>query len=211
MLTGVIFDLDGTLGDTLPVCFAAFRKVFDDYLGETYTDAEIRAMFGPTEEGILEARIPVDGAESLASYLSAYRRAHHLAPKPFAGMTDLLDELGRRDIPLAVVTGKGPHSAAVSLDAWGLDSRFTHVAAGGSNGNIKDRNMAQVISDWGVEASGVVSVGDAPSDVTAARTVGLRPVGAAWASTAERDRLEPLEPEIIFDDVGGFSHWLLAE
>jgi phosphoglycolate phosphatase-like HAD superfamily hydrolase len=57
-LQGVIFDLDGTLGDTLPVCFAAFRETFRHYLGREYSDREIRAMFGPTEEGIIQRMIP---------------------------------------------------------------------------------------------------------------------------------------------------------
>lgn len=48
-LRGVIFDLDGTLGDTLPVCYAAYREVFEGYLGKTYRDEEIAALFGPNE------------------------------------------------------------------------------------------------------------------------------------------------------------------
>lgn len=210
MLSGVIFDLDGTLGDTLPVCFAAFRTVFSEFLGIAYSDAEIRSMFGPTEEGILSARIPVDEATSLRRYLDAYAAAHHLAPDPFPGMIDVLDELQDRDVPVAIVTGKGPQSAALSLETWGLADRFTHVAAGGPNGNIKDRNMARVVAAWGVDAAQVVSVGDAPSDVTAARTVGAVPVGAAWASTAERSRLEALSPDAIFDDVTSFASWMSA-
>lgn len=210
VLSGVIFDLDGTLGDTLPVCFSAFRSVFSEFLGITYTDDEIRAMFGPTEEGILSERIPVDEAISLRRYLDAYAAAHHLAPEPFPGMVAVLDELERRKVPVAVVTGKGRHSAALSLEQWGLADRFTHVAAGGSNGNIKDRNMAEVIAAWGVAAPQVVSVGDAPSDITAARSVGLVPVGAAWASTAERSRLEPLGPDAIFDDVESFAVWMAS-
>ena len=209
MVTGVIFDLDGTIGDTLPVCFAAFRDVFAEYLGVTYDDAEIRSMFGPTEEGILADRIPHDGDGAMVRYLEAYRAAHHLAPQPFAGMVDLLDRLATESIPLAVVTGKGPQSADLSLREWDLHDRFTHVAAGGDNGNIKDRNMAQVVADWGADPAHVVSVGDAPTDITAARQVGVVPVGAAWASTSERDRLEPLEPAAIFDDVPTFATWLL--
>lgn len=210
MLHGVIFDLDGTLGDTLPVCFAAFRDVFAEYLGVVYSDDEIRAMFGPTEEGILTERIGVELDESLARYLTAYQAAHELAPEPFPGIVALLDELDARHVPAAVVTGKGPRSAEVSLQAWGIDDRFSHIAAGGHDGNIKDANMARVIAAWDVRPQSVVSVGDAPSDITAARTVGAVPVGAAWASTAERHRLEPLTPDAIFDDIASFSDWLLG-
>ena len=210
MTSGVIFDLDGTLGDTLPVCFEAFRRVFASYLDVYYGDDEIRAMFGPTEEGILAARIPHDGTGAMAMYLEEYAAAHHLAPQPFAGIVGVLDDLAARGVPMAVVTGKGPHSAALSLHHWSLTERFDGVEAGSDVGNIKDRNMARVVSRWGVEPGAVVSVGDAPTDVHAAREVGLVAVGAAWASTTDRSRLEAEQPDHIFDDVAGFSQWLLG-
>ena len=208
MLSGVIFDLDGTLGDTLPVCFAAFRTVFEEYLGESPADAEIRAMFGPTEEGILRARIP-DGSGVLDRYLEAYADAHSLAPKPFAGVEPLLSDLEARAVPVAVVTGKGPHSAMLSLVHWGLDTRFPIVKAGGDDGNIKDRNMAEVVAEWRVFAADVVSVGDAPSDVTAAHTVGIVSVAAAWASTAHVGELSAAQPDHLFGGVSEFAEWLL--
>ncbi len=210
MLNGVIFDLDGTLGDSLPVCFAAFRGVFREYLGAEYRDDEIRAMFGPTEEGILRDHLPADGEEPLARYLALYRASHHLAPQPFDGIEEILDRLDAAGVHSAVVTGKGPHSAAISLDEWGMSDRFTHVAAGGEDGNIKDRNMQRIIDEWAVEPASVVSVGDAPSDVHAARTVGLVPVGAAWASTTNRSVIEDAAPDVIFEDVASFAAWLFS-
>ncbi len=210
MLEGVIFDLDGTLGDSLPVCFAAFRQVFRERTGVEYRDDEIRAMFGPTEEGILRDHLPADGEEPLARYLAVYRASHHLAPRPFAGIEEILDRLEAARVPAAVVTGKGRHSAAISLDTWGMSDRFTHVAAGGEDGNIKDHNMQQIVYDWAVEPGSVVSVGDAPSDVHAARTVGLVAVGAAWATTTDRDDIEKAGPDVIFDEVAPFAAWLFA-
>lgn len=208
MLNGVIFDLDGTLGDTLPVCFAAFRTVFEEYLGESPDDAEIQAMFGPTEEGILAAKLAVDGQGPMDRYLEAYMAAHHLAPAPFPGIEELLGELGDRGVRTAVVTGKGPRSAAISLEHWGLDRRFPIVKAGGDHGNVKDVNMRAVIEAWDTRPSGVVSVGDAPSDVTAARQVGIVAVAAAWASTADRVVLRAAAPDHLFADVEAFAAFL---
>lgn len=207
MVSGVIFDLDGTLGDTLPVCFAAFRKVFESYLGVTYSDDEIRGMFGPTEEGIFGRRIQREGAMTM--YLREYAAAHHLAPEPFDGIVTLLDTLAARNVSMAVVTGKGPHSAALSLDHWSITERFDGVEAGADGGNIKDENMAKVLARWGVPAQSVVAVGDAPTDVHAARANGLVAVAAAWASTSNRALLEAERPDHTFDEVAAFAAWLL--
>lgn len=210
MVSGVIFDLDGTLGDTLPVCFEAFRRVFASYTGVTYEDREIRAMFGPTEEGIFFSHIPHDGDGAMDQYLNEYSAVHHLAPEPFAGIRDVLAELAARAVPMAVVTGKGPRSAALSLEQWSITGYFESVKAGSDDRNIKDQNMAQVIADWNADPAAVVSVGDAPTDVHAARDVGLVAVAAAWASTTDRSLLEAEQPDHIFDDVAGFAGWLLG-
>ena len=53
-LAGAIFDLDGTLADTLPACFAAFRTACAKLGGPAYTDAQIRGLFGPSEEGMVQ-------------------------------------------------------------------------------------------------------------------------------------------------------------
>ena len=57
-LGGLIFDLDGTLTDTLPVALAAFREAVRVYSDRSYTDEEIVARFGPTEEGMLQRLVP---------------------------------------------------------------------------------------------------------------------------------------------------------
>ncbi len=208
MLAGVIFDLDGTLGDTLPVCFAAFREVFARHLGVTYGDDEIREMFGPTEEGILAGRIPIPDGDPMAEYLAAYARAHHMAPGPFPGIVDLLDSLERRAVPVAVVTGKGPRSTSLTLERWGIADRFDRVEAGGDHGNIKADNMRAVVTGWGADPAAVVSVGDVVSDITAAHEVGIVAVGAAWAPTTEEASLAAARPDALFTRVEELEAWL---
>ena len=153
-IRGVIFDLDGTIADTLPVCFAAFREVFQDALGRDYSDQEVRAMFGPAEEGVFQRVVPDDWERRMEQYLAAYQRQHSLCPEPFPGMRESIDELCARGIRLAVVTGKGPRSAAISLRELGLEGIFDPVEAGSPNGGVKPAAMRRVLDFWGLEPSG---------------------------------------------------------
>ena len=209
-IQGVIFDLDGTVSDTLPVCYAGFREVFTTFLGVDYSDREIRAMFGPTEEGIIQRMLPGRWEEGFAAYLAAYERSHSVCPKPFSGIPELLDSLRRHDIPMAIVTGKGPRSAEISLRVMGLTHYFDIVEAGSAERNVKPANMRKVVEAWGLDPKSVLSVGDAPSDIRSAREVGLIPLAAAWAATTDTEKLRALDPAALFDSIPDLHDWIMS-
>jgi len=54
-IKALIFDLDGTLANTLPLCVAAFRKSVEPLLDRAISDEKIIATFGPSEEGTIMA------------------------------------------------------------------------------------------------------------------------------------------------------------
>ena len=207
-IRGVIFDLDGTIADTLPVCFAAFREVFQDALGRDYSDQEVRAMFGPAEEGVFQRVVPDDWERRMEQYLAAYQRQHSLCPEPFPGMRESIDELCARGIRLAVVTGKGPRSAAISLRELGLEGIFDPVEAGSPNGGVKPAAMRRVLDFWGLEPSEVASLGDARPDIESSRQLGMTSLAAAWATTANFEMLSALDPDAIFQRVDQFRNWI---
>jgi len=207
-IEGFIFDLDGTLGNTLPVCYAAFRHVFAEYLGRQYSDAEVAALFGPSEEGIFQKLVPERWESCMRSYLEAYERLHEDYAGPFPGLEQALALLQERGVRMAIVTGKGAGSAEISLRHLGIARYFDMIEAGSADGAVKPQAMARIIAHWGVPAQRVVSVGDAPADVRAAKKVGAIPLGAAWAETANPARLSAEEPLVIFHNVEGFVAWI---
>ncbi len=210
MIRGIIFDLDGTLGDTLPVCFQAFGSVFERRLGRRYSDAEIQSMFGPSEEGVLARHFPDDFAGALHEYLREYRCAHRACTEPFPGLREALDFLRERGVHLAVVTGKGPRSAQVSLEALGLTDYFPIVEAGSPTGGVKPEAMRRVLRAWGVAPRSVVGVGDSPSDIRSAKEVAVQSVAAAWAPGSSSRKLAACAPERLFRNVAAFRAWLEA-
>ena len=209
-LQGIIFDLDGTLGNTLPVVFEAFRRVLQESLGRHFADEEIRALFGPTEEGIFQQLVPDRWEACVQSYLAAYDEVHAQYAQPFPGIEDALQLLKQCGVPLAIVTAKGHHSAAISLKHLGLAHYFDAVETGSAEGAVKPVFIRKVLARWGAPSCQVAYVGDATYDMKAAREAGVVPLGAAWAATADADRLESLSPRATFRSVESFIQWIEA-
>ncbi|RIK42962.1 MAG: hypothetical protein DCC58_10310 [Chloroflexi bacterium] len=207
-LRGLIFDLDGTLCDTLPVCIAAFQDVFARYALRPYSADEIRALFGPDEAGIIQRVIGDDWEAGLAHYLDAYASAHDACPAPFKGLLPLLHDLQARDVPLALVTGKGAGSCAISLERLGLATFFSVVKTGSAAGAVKPQRIRAVLAHWGIPPEQVAYVGDAPTDVLDARACGVVALAAAWATSSDPTALAATQPAALFPTVADFARWV---
>lgn len=184
-LKAMIFDLDGTLGDTLPVVVQAMQETFVRFAGRVYSSPEIFEMFGPSEEGVFKPRVRAEVYDqALQHYLERYAALHLLANRPFPGVLNLLERLKALGIHRGVVTGKSQGTARISLKAMGLDGSIENLAAGSPRGAEKPQALRSMLAEWNVRPEEAAYVGDAPYDISSAREAGLIALGAAWAATA---------------------------
>ncbi|MFD1143180.1 HAD family hydrolase [Larkinella insperata] len=211
MLKAVIFDFDGTLADTLPLCIKAFRMAIEPHLSRTVSDEEIIATFGPSEEGTIKSLIPDRFDEGLSAYHEYYTSYHSEVPTLFEGVEELLALLRQRGVRLALVTGKALKSALISLDFYRIKDCFEQIGHGDLTKGHKAKNIRRILTEWGLEPDEVVYVGDAPSDITACREAGVAIVSAAWAATAEPDLLRSMEPDALLFSVPDLQRWLEAK
>ena len=209
-LKAVVFDLDGTLADTLPLCIEAFRRAVEPATGRSLSDAEIISTFGPSEEGTIRTLAPNRYAESLADYLTHYERLHDQYPTPFDGVRTLLHYLRCRGVRVGLVTGKGPESTRISLRQFTLESMFEVVETGSPYGPRKPEALRHILSEWKLDPRETVYIGDAPSDVTAAQSVGMPVIAAGWAATTDVDALRDLQPDGVALSVDELFTWLEA-
>ena len=168
----MIFDLDGTLADTLPVCCAAFRPVLLDITGKAYSDREIMALFGPNEEGILQRLAGEAWPAALERFLAEYESHHDACRAPFPGIDDVLGRIDQRGARLAIVTGKGAGSAAISVRRLGLGRYFDLVVSGSSEGVVKADQIRDIAESWGLPAEQLAYVGDTAYDMDHAHAAG---------------------------------------
>jgi phosphoglycolate phosphatase/pyrophosphatase PpaX len=211
-IKGVIFDLDGTVGNTLPLCIQAFRQSIEPLALKTLSDEDIIATFGPSEEGTIQALIPGFYEQGIVSYLQFYEALHGLCPDPFPGITDLLIMLKANGIRIAMVTGKGKHSTAISLKRFGLNEYFERIETGSPAGPVKVEGIRAVLEWWEhLDKASVIYVGDSPSDISASRKAGVPVIGAAWAETAEPEKLSAMQPDQLFYSTDTFAAWLQSK
>ncbi len=208
-IKAVIFDLDGTLANTLPLCISAFRKSIEPLINREVSDEEIIATFGPSEEGTIMALAPDGYDKGVANYLKFYEELHQMCTDPFVGIKEILTNLQQKGIKISMVTGKGRKSAMISLDKFGLTHFFEQIETGLPSGPSKAQGIQNILDTLtNIEKNEVIYVGDVPSDVIASRKVGIPIVAAAWAETAEPEKLIAMEPNQLFYTIEEFSNWL---
>lgn len=208
-IKGVIFDLDGTLANTLPLCIQAFRQSVEPLTLQPLSDEAIIATFGPSEEGTIMTLVPEHYEKGIVNYLNFYKDLHDMCPDPFPDIRDLLDLLKEKGIRIAMVTGKGKHSTDISLKKFGLTSYFELIETGSPTGPRKTEGIRQVLAGWPhLQKEEIIYVGDAPSDIKASREAGIAIVGAGWAPTADPEALLTQQPDRLFYTVKDFADWL---
>jgi len=211
-IKGIIFDLDGTLANTLPLCIRAFRQSIEPLTLKPLSDQDIIATFGPSEEGTILTLVPEHYEKGIAAYLNFYEDLHDMCPEPFPDIRGLLDLLREKKVHIAMVTGKGPRSTELSLKKFGLTSYFDIVETGSPKGPRKAEGIRQVLSRWAaLDKEEIIYIGDAPSDTAASHTAGIAMIAAAWAPTAEPGILSASRPDELFYTVKDFTNWLLPK
>jgi len=207
-IKGVIFDLDGTLADTLPLCIKSFQLAFDEVTGIKHSESEIVKYFGQTEEGIVKSIAPDNWQKCLDAYVRIYQENHHYCPDIFDGIREILDFLKENHYKTAMVTGKGIHSVFITLDYFKIRNYFEYIETGSIEGVIKDKCIAKILNNWQIPANQAIYVGDQPSDIIHSKQAGVLSVAVTWASTTNSKLLKKENPYKIFSKTEDFKRWL---
>lgn len=194
----VLFDLDGTLADTIPLLLASMRAAYAVIGGAVPHDRTwLRGMGTP-----LRAQFMHFEANDLArveALIAVYRefQVANLAGmvREYEGIRELLTALQAAGHPIAVVTGKGDWMARLTLQQVNLLDPFAVIVGAESTARHKPDPDPLLLGAerLGVPVAGTIYLGDAPNDVLAARAAGMIDVWAAWGPFTT-DELEPFAP-----------------
>lgn len=205
----VMFDLDGTLIDSVPDLAAAVDRMLVE-LGRAPAGVEqvrqwvgngARVLVRRALAGSLE-HAAVDEAESeaaLARFLDIYGECHTLTTL-YPGVHELLEALSTAAVELAVVTNKPERFVAPLLEQVGLGGYFRWIIGGDTLPQQKPDPAAllQVMHLTGVSQKQAVFVGDSRNDVLAARAAGVPCVAVSYGYNHGRPVAEEC-PDLLVD------------
>ncbi|MEX6501824.1 phosphoglycolate phosphatase [Pseudomonas zhanjiangensis] len=207
----VMFDLDGTLVDSVPDLAAAVDKTLlalgrapagiervRDWVGNGARVLVRRALAGSLEHAhIAEA----EGERALALFMDAYAESHGLT-RVYPGVTATLDWLREQAVPMAVVTNKPERFVAPLLAEKGLGGYFRWVVGGDSLPQQKPDPAAllHVLGQAEVVSEQALFIGDSRNDVLAARAAGVPCVALSYGYNHGRPIAEE-GPARVLDDL----------
>lgn len=207
----IIFDLDGTIGETVPLCIKAFKMSIEPLLGKELSNEEITATFGPSEEGTVKALIPDQYENGIKNYLKYYDEMHDMCPEAFDGIVNILTFLKSKNIILAMVTGKGEKSTAITLSKYKISNLFDAVETGSISGPRKAEGIKNILERFELTPQEAIYVGDAPGDIIAAREASIKIISASWSNTIDNTKLKELRPDEIFYNIEDFKTYLVQK
>ena len=204
----LLVDLDGTLADTLPICLTAYRIALARHTGKVYSDAEITAHFGVSEDGVLQRIAPDCWQQCFSTFLQEFECVHDVCSAPFTGLPELIRSLRSRGVRVGMVTGRGREATAVSFLRLGLNDLFEEVRTGSPVADVKTQRIAELLRVFQVSGDHAAYLGDVPTDMRAARENGIRALAAAWAPSANVEALLAERPDASLRSVPELGRWI---
>jgi phosphoglycolate phosphatase len=194
---GVLFDLDGTLLDTLQDLADSMNAALVRLGAEPHETAFYRTAVGDGMEMLAlrslpeSRRDPASVAVCASAMRDEYGRRWAAATRPYPGIPELLDRLAERRATMAILSNK-PHDFTTAIvDA--LLGRWPFAAVlGGRPGRPRKPDPAEALAiagDLGITPAGWLYVGDTNTDMETARAAGMRAVGALWGFRTEQELL----------------------
>jgi pyrophosphatase PpaX len=192
----VLFDLDGTLIDTVELIRLSFRHATEAVLGAAVPDEVTMAGVGQPLRRQFHEMAPGHEAELLRVYREFNVAHHDELARAYEGTRETLEQLKALGVRMGVVTSKGTTAATLGLESFGL-AAFFEVVVTADDVELHKPDPHPVLhaaASLGVDVRYCVYLGDSPHDMEAAIAAGAIAVAALWGAFREDDVLMPGPP-----------------
>ena len=209
----MIFDLDGTILETLEDLKNSVNYALSTLGYPTRTHEEVRAFVGNGMLNLIKRSAPVGSSEDeIQNILSVFRThyAEHKADytKPYTGIEKVLSVLKNQGAILTVLSNKDDDAVGVLCDKY-FPNTFDYTA-----GNRADRkrkpdpeSVHAIINKYGLTTHDTVYIGDSEVDVLTAKNAGVDCIAVSWGFR-DRDVLVDAGATVIADDMTKLYEYL---
>lgn len=196
----ILFDLDGTLLDTLEDLTDSLNVILVKYGLPQRTYREVRGFLGYGAARLVARAVPEGEThpnfrQILTEYRAYYQAHSNQKTRLYPGVAELLPTLSRQGRKLAIISNKPNESVeALTLSYF---QKLVSIAVGDAckpNPNI----VLSVMSRLGTKPDSTLYVGDSEVDIATAKNAGIACAAVTWGFRDRMD-LEPLAPDYLLD------------
>ena len=192
---GVIFDLDGTLLDTLKDLADAANAALAHFGFPTHDQDEYRYFVGEGLQTLTRRILPdsVSGEEDVIRYMQkfgeVYKENWKQSSAPYTGIPEMLAQLKKHDLQLAVLSNKPHEFTKICVDEFFEKDLFSFVY-GQRDGIPKKPDPAgavEIAQRMGIRSDEIVYVGDTATDMKTGNSAGMKTIGVLWGFRNRRE------------------------
>ena len=205
MSRAVLFDLDGTVADSIELILSSARHAFIGFAGKAPNDEEWRAGIGRPLMSVLRewAGGDEDETQRLFTRYREFQLEHHDGLlRPYPGMLEALRELSAEGFQMGIVTSKSDWLAQRAVDFLGMTDLFPVLVGCDTCVNHKPHPepVERALAILGTPPASAVYVGDSPHDIQSGVAAGVGTIGVTWGAFG-REPLQASGADLVIDSV----------
>lgn len=197
--SGILFDLDGTLLDTLDDLANSMNAVLKKHGFPGHDTEKYKYFIGNGMEMLVQRVLPPANSEDkklretcLKEFHAEYGRRWNEQTRPYAGIDKLLDGLENRGIAMSILSNKADSFTKIIIEQYFGSQRFRFVygAREGVPKKPDPGSALEIVKLSGIPVGKYLYLGDSGVDMQTATSAGMYAVGAAWGFRDEEELLK---------------------
>lgn len=188
MIKAIIFDLDGTLVDSLESISSSMNYLLKKHGFPIHTNEKYKMFVGDGIEELVYRALPetVRESEKLSDYIEEYRNNYgkmwRKSLKPYLGIDTMLKKLSKTEVKLFILSNKTDYFTKLQVNEIFREINFLEIS-GAREGVAKkpDPVLAlKMVANYKIRPEDTIFTGDSPVDIITALRGHMKPVGVSW-------------------------------
>jgi phosphoglycolate phosphatase len=189
-LINILWDLDGTLVDSIPAVASSFNHTLKECGLPTRSYDELRPYIGPGLDNIIAELLSTEDPKEIAEAKAIYRAYYEKilrSSEPFEGVVDALEKFKSIGAQQFVATAKYEQFARWIIEANDLDQYFSGIYGSSIDGKYADKRdlLTRLFEQENLRKADTVMIGDTKYDMEAGRYIDIATTGVLWGYSDE--------------------------